>query len=197
MNYLGGILVIVYSLFFVHVDHGIQSSAIKDDCNVGDTIRWSPTYKLSPEDFKGIYTTAYLSDKVSGHDTAGLSQLNILYEFKAVDRKLKIDAYAIFLKDKSFLKSTWGEVLKHEQAHFDIAEIYALKFAKTVNETECPMRSSDCFFNLVETTYKSTMIELQNKQNDFDLSWIGELSRRQYYTWIEQELKTLLAEKKY
>ena len=89
MNYLGSILVIVYSLLFVHVDHGIQSSAIKGDCNVGDTIKWSPTYKLTWEDFKGTYTTAYLSDKVTGHDTAGLSQLGVLYQIKVVNNKLK------------------------------------------------------------------------------------------------------------
>lgn len=89
------------------------------------------------------------------------------------------------------MKSTWSEVLKHEQAHFDIAQIYALRFANIVNETDCKL-SADCFFNVVDATYKKIMAELAHQQNDFDLAWIGELSRRQYYSWIQQELKGLM-----
>jgi predicted secreted Zn-dependent protease len=192
MSYLGSILIIIYSLTFSRVDNNIQSYKKADKYNVGDTIKWSPTYKLTAEDFKGTYSAQYMSNASKGHDTAGLSQLNILYEIKAVDRKLKIDAYAVFLKNKSFLKSTWSEVLKHEQAHFDIAQIYALKFAKIVNETDCPIKSTDCFFNVVDSAYKKIMAELESKQRDFDLAWIGELSRRQYYSWIQQELKGLM-----
>jgi len=85
-------------------------------------------------------------------------------------------------------------VIKREQARFDIAEICALKFAKAVNETDCPIvRGGDCFFKALETEYKKALIEFDNRQKDFALSWIGELSRQQYYARIEQELKQLLA----
>jgi len=103
MNYLGSLLV-VFNLLFFH----LQSLAEKDDHNLGDTIKWSPSYNLTREDFTGTYSTPYLSDPTKDYDTAALSQLNILYEFKTVDRRLKINAYAIFIKDKSFLKSSWG-----------------------------------------------------------------------------------------
>jgi hypothetical protein len=43
---------------------------------------------------------------------------------------------AYFLKDKSWCKVRSGNLLQHEQLHFDIAELYARKVRKKVNEMQ-------------------------------------------------------------
>ncbi|HSC39433.1 MAG TPA: hypothetical protein VLD19_16230, partial [Chitinophagaceae bacterium] len=115
-----------------------------------------------------------------------LSYIKLSYNLKTVDRFLKIDAYAVFDKTKSWTKTSSPKTLRHEQGHFDITEIYALQWEKEMNETK--YKDARSFMDSLRTTYERIQMECNKKNEDYDLVGGNELLVQQYYKWIREQL---------
>ncbi len=116
---------IIYQYIFLFI---LITSFTSDENK--DRISWSSDYSLKWTDFQGIPDMNYAGD--------ALTSAIIIYEVNAVENDEKFDfkVNCFFDKKKSWVKKNKSSdyLLKHEQLHFDIAEIYSRKMQKQFNE---------------------------------------------------------------
>ena len=153
-----------------------------------DTIKWSPDYKLTISDFKELN----YNFKPRRYDTAkfhvlAYSAVQIGFTFRSEKGKLFVDAFGIFIRSKSWIKGPDESPVRHEQAHFDIAEIYARKFEKSVQEIN--NIENRTFWNSFDKRYKEINESLLKEQDNFDDYAFTSLGRDYYYKKIADELK--------
>jgi hypothetical protein len=92
-----------------------------------DTIKWTASTKLEWADFQGKPDTSK-----KGYEAA--SSLKITYSYKTLDSNFSFRVDYFFQKKKSWTKSSNSFLLlKHEQAHFNIGELFARKLRKYIS----------------------------------------------------------------
>lgn len=126
-------------------------------------ILWSAARRLTVEDFKGVPAIGY-SDRVAGLTHSGFGYL--LYKQSAV-HATRVSIYCKFSCHQSWIRQKYMNdtaVLRHEQAHFDIAEIYARKLYKAFVE------EGVSGYNLrdAESIYRKIFAEFQKCQERYD-----------------------------
>lgn len=106
-----------------------------------------------------------------------------------------LDIYAKFFAEESkVLKtSTDDYVLKHEQMHFNISEIYARKFREIIVNSSGKLWSHEYF----EAIYDSLVICENMDQVLYDKETLGASNRAQQAIWDEQILTRLDSLKAY
>ena len=82
-----------------------------------DEISWCANRSLTWEDFKSTDITGYGARTATGIPVRSVK----------MDSTFIIEARAIFVRDKSWVKDTSKQLLIHEQIHFDISELVARK----------------------------------------------------------------------
>jgi hypothetical protein len=157
--------------------------------NVGDTIRWSAGRQLTFDDFQA---TPKPSNNQSS-DTLAVCSCSIEYTLKIVDGKIKIYAFAVFSQKRSWMIRKTDFILQHEQGHFDIAEIYALRFQKNVNSSD--IKNAHAFFEFLNSNLQQIVIECNVEQEKYDSWTSNSLGREPYYKWIREQLDSLGAYK--
>ena len=93
-----------------------------------DTIYWSSSHKLKFDDFQGASDTTKI-DLANSH-------IGIWYIYNVVNNKLQFKVSCFFLKKKSWIKYDMNTIVEHEQIHFDIAKLFALKLEKKLQQCE-------------------------------------------------------------
>ena len=92
-------------------------------------LRWQQNPKLSWDDFKS---------QPPPHVAFPSAQSDTGFKFQLMCRNemLDVDAYAFFSPSGSWVKPNQKTVdlLKHEQGHFDMAEVYALRLTKAIRD---------------------------------------------------------------
>lgn len=154
----------------------------------GDTVIWSPNYKLTFEDFKGMPKA---EDSTVRIDTSAVSSTGIRYHIKYDRHKMKIQAYAIFLKKQSWIRNKKKDVLEHERGHFDITMIYARKLENMVNSQEIEGKKIKDFFYLLDSSYEKIRLEWKSVQDDFDKQAMTPEGEDTYFKWIQDQLNLL------
>jgi len=91
-----------------------------------DTIIWQKDSLLTPADFKGRVT----------RDWSGCCATFLMIEPVENNGNMLFSVQAVFVKSKSNIVKTSDYILKHEQLHFDICELYARKLRKMMLETD-------------------------------------------------------------
>jgi hypothetical protein len=146
-------------------------------------IDWSPTQKLTWEDFKAPPDMNCRNAAL----TASAIQFNFTY-----DGQLKYTITCQFDKNKSWGKVKTDYILSHEQGHFDITEIFARKLNKSLAEyTVGNVKSLNKDLNKI---YESTMHQLNNMQNVYDSETNFSINKEKQAEWLEKinkELKDL------
>jgi hypothetical protein len=132
---------------------------------VDTIIKWSEDYKLNNTDFGSEYFAG--RDSHAKYDTLAMIDCFIKYEIKLVSGKRAIHAYAAMKPRSSWMKVKAPEVLKHEQGHFDLTEIYARRFEKTANDTT--IASLHDYIAFLTDFYKQTMDDLQAENDKYDI----------------------------
>ena len=123
----------------------------------GDTIIWSSDYKLSATDFQ--------NRKKSNGRLAAATSCQILTTYYYSQDSITLCVYAIFLKKRSYLIAPYfsDRLLKHEQVHFDITELYSRKLREKVSR----MSFNDSFnrfkFNKIRNRYVNSCSRFQKK----------------------------------
>jgi len=106
-----------------------------------DTIYWKSDYTLKYKDF--------LAKPDSSKIDLANSYMWISYKYKIVDGIILYTSDAYFLKKISWAKLDFEPLLDHEQTHFDIYKLYALKFLDTLYKLNLPIKNLDNNLKLV------------------------------------------------
>ena len=122
-----------------------------------DHIKWQEDRKLTWDDFKAAPL------KIGNTAAMTTTHLGFSYSIKNGIVTYKIECR--FEKNKSWglVKNEW--ILKHEQGHFDIAEIFTRNLNKSINEYQFNKSS---FQKDLDAIYKSVVAEKEKYQQQYD-----------------------------
>jgi len=127
-----------------------------------DTIHWSPCYKLKWEDFQ---------DKPDNNSIYGaISRPGIKYSLSINENTFSTKVVCYFLKSKSWSKFKNNDsLLKHEQLHFDITELFARKLRKAFTEYK---------FNLqtISPDFKKIFAQIKQEKDNMNILYDKETS---------------------
>ena len=84
----GAIICLAIKILCLGPNHAVEKYALSA-LNTGDTVVWSPTYKLSFDDFKGA---PKVEDTTKRIDTSAVSSTGIRYHIKYDHHKMRIEA---------------------------------------------------------------------------------------------------------
>lgn len=140
-----------------------------------DTIIWKPDSLLRPDDFKA---------KPKPNGPLGLSYVGIFIYSTEVSGELLLNVEALFVKSKSYIVKNTDYVLKHEQIHFDIAELHARRLRKKIDEVDFKkVRSMQSEIN---KHHEKTMKEYSKEQDDYDRDTEHGLNAAKQKVWNEK-----------
>ena len=144
-----------------------------------DHIKWQESRKLTWDDFKAA--------PLKIGNTAAMTTTHLGFSYNISNGKITYKIDCRFEKNKSWglVKNEW--ILKHEQGHFDIAEIFARQLNKLVNEYQFNKSS---FQNDLDAIYKSVVAEKEKFQQQYD----DETDYSRIKTKQEEWLKKIEAE---
>ena len=146
-----------------------------------DHIKWQEDRRLTWDDFKAA------PQKLG--NTAAMTTTHLGFSYSVTNGKVTYKIDCRFEKNKSWglVKNDW--ILRHEQGHFDIAEIFARKLNKSINEYPFNRGS---FQKDLDVIYKSVVDEKEGYQQQYDNETDYSRNRPNQETWlkkIEAELK--------
>lgn len=144
-------------------------------------IKWNEKRKLTWEDFKAP------AQKIGNTAAMTTTHLGFSYNVKNGDVTYLIECR--FEKNRSWglVKNDW--ILKHEQGHFDIAEIFARKLHKEIKAYQFNRVS---FQNDLNNIYKNIVAEKEQFQQQYDDETDNSRNKDKQEDWlkkIEKELK--------
>jgi hypothetical protein len=147
-----------------------------------ESISWNEFYRLQWYDFQGE------PDENSRGDAGAAVQIKA--KPFLVKKQIRYDVVALFNRNKSWARDRSPSLLAHEQLHFDIAELYARKIRKKVNELN-ERGVGDI------GTYNAAIQELLHESNradeQYDLETLhGALSKKQA-AWAKKVKEDLLS----
>ena len=122
-------------------------------------IVWDKSRLLVYDDFKSLHPKG---------KEAALAVVGMEYSASMTSRHYKVSIVTMFDTRKSwFSKDELGNeyVLKHEQGHFDLAEIHARKLRKAISESNF---NSKNIFDKVSSMYKEANKKLHADQQLYD-----------------------------
>ena len=150
-----------------------------------DTILWRSDLKLTWKDFKGTK----FSSGSSVASTAYSISLNWFTDNRRDSATVIIKT--IFLKNQSWVKLSGKNdyVLAHEQGHLDLAEVYARKFRKALQNKSCSKKNVGIGIN---NLYDEISTELDRQQNLYDLETRHSIKEKEQGEWLEKINKQLI-----
>ena len=138
-------------------------------------LEWSPAKRLTWED--------YLAKPSSLSDAAAITSTALGIEYHIRNNALTYIITCRFSKTRSWGKYKTDYILKHEQGHFDITEIFARKLAKEIKEYKFnPRKYQDDLGKI----YKKVMEEKEEFQNKYDLETDYSRNKEKQSEWLKK-----------
>lgn len=146
-----------------------------------DFIKWNENRKLTWDDFK--------ADPLKMGSTAAMTTTHLGFSYNVANGKITYKIDCQFEKNKSWglVKNDW--ILKHEQGHFDIAEIFARQLNRSVSDYQF---NKNTFQKDLNDIYKSIVDEKEKYQQQYDDETDysrNKTKQEQWFKKIETELK--------
>ncbi|MCL2329488.1 MAG: DUF922 domain-containing Zn-dependent protease [Bacteroidetes bacterium] len=175
------ILTIFASLSLLILYSFLPPSQEKND----DTIIWSKDRPLTWDDFK-------MKAPQSSQGAAWI-YYNLSLNLQSEGNTVNINTATFMIPKKSWVKngSKSEELLKHEQGHFDIAEIHARKLRKSIQEGTFTHKNIQEKINKI---YSQTFSKLEAQQKLYDKETDHHRNKEKQIEWnerIARELKEL------
>jgi len=156
------------------------NSTVSDDNSIpeGPAIDWSPDRQLKWSDFKALHKTA------NGFAVA-TSTCGFGYDGIISGNEIRINVYVKFYCNESWYDKDFEikEVLRHEQLHFDICELYGRLFYKQI----LLKREKG---ELNENTLKKILNKLRNEydaiQDKYDDETSNSTNRSKQFEWDQR-----------
>lgn len=138
-------------------------------------ISWNEFYRLQWHDFQGV------PDENSRGDAGTAVQIKA--KPFLVKKEIRYEVVALFNRNKSWARDRSPSLLAHEQLHFNIAELYARKIRKKVNELNERGVSDLSTYN---TAIQKLLLESNRTDEQYDLETLhGALSKKQT-AWVKK-----------
>ena len=119
-----------------------------------DHIRWRPERRLNWSDFQAR------PERGTGMDAQ--TESGISFSWSCDWRGFEMEAYAMMVPSKSWVKKESKYLLAHEQAHFDITEVHARKLRKFFGEKRDPCSMGKAAINQGAERILSASFAMQN-----------------------------------
>jgi hypothetical protein len=165
-----------------------------------DQLAWSPGAKLEWEDFQGI------PDSVSTAKVSTQTAMN--YEYKLQKDAIQVEAVCYFDRKLSWVSAKktaqTAQQLKHEQLHFDMAELMARKIRKELSVyTSKDIPATQAYIDKMNAQYFETELKTMataydtetnhgatdSKQKKWDTKIAGELKKFEAFAGTKVEIK--------
>ena len=147
-------------------------------------INWCEGHDLKWKDFKGRVPVT------SSH--AAQTAYEVGFDVNMSAGKLNFIVTCNFLPNKSWVrkKDANDYILRHEQLHFDIAEIYARKIRKELNEADITVQNLQA---KVDKIYNKNWSALTKMQRDYDQETKHSINKKEQAEW-DAKITDLLKE---
>lgn len=151
---------------------------------------WSENYKLHYEDFQGPIPANETFIKAT---TAAVIEVS----FEQVGNMVHVTVINYFKKNESWMmnEAKIEYALNHEQGHFDIAEIYARKIRKKLQETKLNPHKNGAEITKIFEKIGKKHLQAQKKYDKATSYSIKEKNQKEWTKKIADELKELEAYK--
>jgi len=150
------LVLFLFALFICLTGYSQKGEKVNLKKLKNDTIIWQKDSLLTREDFKGRVTKQW----------AGCCATFLLVEPIENNGNILFSVQAVFVKSKSNIIQTSDYVLKHEQLHFDICELYARKLRKMLKETDFTKVKN--IQQKIQTMYDKVNAEYGKYQQKYD-----------------------------
>jgi hypothetical protein len=144
-----------------------------------DTLIWKSDSMLTREDFKA---------KRGGSAYGVTASFIYLYQ-KEKSGNMLFTVEAIFLKSKSFLKDESPYIIKHEQLHFDISELYARKLRKAISDKD--FKKVKKTVEVIQQLYNRASADCNKEQDKYDNDTEHSINAAKQQVWNESIAKQL------
>ncbi len=156
-----------------------------------DNITWEESYRLKTEDF--------LQPVPGDVDIRiqGLTNAIIDVNYKQEGTAVRVTVDCFFRKSQSWIRPTADQVytLKHEQGHFDIAEIYARKVRKKLQGMKLHKTNGEAQIKKAWNKSFKEYLEAQKEYDDATSHAIKVKKQAEWIVKIAEQLKDLEAYK--
>ena len=184
-----------FFFIFCFIFHNFVTAQEESAKGIDTTITWTQSKKLAWSDFQSEIDSDIFGKALTSY------KIDFLPEDVLVDEQDKIQGYEnITVVARFYKKQSWTTVaasdtvvLKHEQLHFDIAELFARKIRKKFKELQ---ENGEARFSVYSEVYNQLWMESRKyqKQFDFETDHGRELDLNKiWFEKVKEEL-TLLAE---
>jgi len=143
-------------------------------------IEWTSAKRLTWDD--------YLAKPSSSSDAAAITSTALGLEYHVRNNILTYKITCRFSKTRSWGKYRTDYILQHEQGHFDITEIYALKLEDAIREYNFNPKK---FKTDLDQIYKEIMEEKEDVQNQYDLETDFSRNQEKQAEWLKRIQKEL------
>ena len=147
-----------------------------------DTIVWRADSLLNKDDFKSRSKGSALGFTASGIFLYPSENAGVLVFY----------VEAIFVKSKSYITKYSDYVLKHEQLHFDVCELYARKLRQKINEID--FKKVKNVQQVIQNAYAKINTEFGREQEKYDKDTEHGLNAAKQQVWaddIQKRIKEL------
>ena len=140
-----------------------------------ELITWNEGQKLTWADYKG--------KPKENSDAAASTATYLGFEFNVGKNGFDYKITCTFSKTKSWGLHKTDYILTHEQGHFDIAEIFARKLNKLMQEYKF---NKDSFKEDLKEIYQSIAFEKDAFQNQYDEETNHSIKREKQAEWLKK-----------
>ena len=181
-----------YFIFSLLLVFGM-STAVYGQTSSKEMIRWSQKRLLKWSDFKGPV------DKSTDHVASTNSGIQYGYSWskKGSDFKIDFETFSFFKPKGSWsIKSKQSDyILKHEQLHFDITELFARKLRKTFAEFEFTQRNYERETSRLFDENNEARQVMQHKYDEETNHSINKKEQQEWNVFVKEELEKMKAYK--
>ena len=179
------IILFIVSSFSFETKNSLEYSSKKV---VNELIQWENNQKLTWKDFKGK------PNKRSPYKAMTFASVSSnLISFSK--NELKIEILCHFIKNKSWKTIETDELLRHEQLHFDIAELAARKMRERVSKLNLKNLSSKNIEQKLNSIFNSSVEEQMEMNQKYDSETNHSIKYIAQSDW-EKKIKEKLIETK-
>ena len=150
------ILLFVFTFLICLSGYAQKSEKVNMKKLKGDTIIWQKDSLLTRDDFKGR-----VSKQWAGCAVTGLMVIPV-----ETNGNIVFSVQAVFLKSKSNIIQNSDYILKHEQLHFDICELYARKLRQMMSEKDFTKVKNIQI--VIQNMYNKVNSEFDKYENKYD-----------------------------
>lgn len=163
------------------MEEGFKTNVVKDK---QDRIFWSDQPVLTFGDFKADMKSDPMYNEDFSDDIVVLAKIRktILVQRRVVGKMAKFKVYAAMIRDKSWIKTANDTAsLIHEQAHYDICEIYARMLRKELVSARSMDEAKEMFNRISsQEMIEQNLFDAENSGNKEGVrtEWAEKIKRR-------------------